>query len=394
MLSQAGLILEYVVLVYLTIQIAYLFIFSVAGKLAEKKKFKHAEKLNSIRVFIPGYKEDAVIISTAKAAIAHNYPKHLFEVVVIADSFSALTLAALKELSLKVVEVSFDKSTKGKALTKALQAFKNDPKELVVILDADNQMAPGFLHGVNNAYEAGYNVIQGHRTAKNMQTAFAFLDACTEEINNHIFRRGHAALGLSSALIGSGMAFKYSLFTELLVNIGETAGEDKEIEFRLAYRKQKVAFLDGFFVYDEKVANTTVFAKQRSRWLGAQVEFFEKYFIEGWKQLFTGNIGFFDKVLQTFLLPRVMLVAFTFFWLLFTILFANQFLITSLGLFAALAIALLTGIPAKWYNKELLNAFMQIPGAVFSMFKALLNIGKARKQFIHTPHVEVKQINH
>ena len=390
MLSATASIIEYAILVYLFIQIGYLFIFSIAGSMASRKKVVTTGKLNSIRVFIPGYKEDSVIIATAKAAIAHDYPKELFEVVVIADSFAPSTIAALSALPLKLVEVRFDKSTKGKALTKALEACTDDPKDLIVILDADNIMAPGFLHAVNDAYNAGYNAIQGHRTAKNMQTAFAFLDACTEEINNHIFRRGHVALGLSSALIGSGMAFKYSLFTSLLENIGETAGEDKEIEFRLAHRREKVAFLDGHYVYDEKVANTAVFAKQRSRWLGAQVEFFEKYFVEGWKQLFKGNAGFFDKVMQTFLLPRVMLVALTCLWLLFVLLFAKPLLYVSVALFAALAIALLCGIPAKWYNKELVNALLQIPGAVLSMMKAMLNIGKARKQFIHTPHGEIK----
>ena len=394
MLAQIGLIMEYVVVIYLLIQITYLFVFSVAGKIAAKKIFPSAKKLHTIRIFIPGYKEDAVIISTAKAAVEHDYPKHLYEVLVIADSFSATTLATLKALPIKVVEVSFEKSTKGKALHKALEATAGDPKDIVVILDADNNMAPGFLHAVNNGFEAGYNVMQGHRTAKNFQTAFAFLDACTEEINNHIFRRGHVAAGLSSALIGSGMAFKYELFIELLENIGETAGEDKEIEFRLCRRKEMIAFLDGHYVYDEKVAGTAVFSKQRSRWLGAQAEFFEKYFIEGWRQLFKGNTGFFDKMLQTFLLPRVMLVALACLWMLWVVFFATTFLWVSLTLFVALALALLMGIPARWYNKELVAAFLQIPGALFSMLKAMLNIGKARKQFIHTPHGEVKQLNH
>jgi len=34
----------------------------------------------------------------------------------------------------------------------------------------------------------------------------ALLDGISEEINNNIFRKGHQTLGLSSALIGSGMA--------------------------------------------------------------------------------------------------------------------------------------------------------------------------------------------
>ncbi|MBA4852673.1 glycosyltransferase family 2 protein [Emticicia sp. BO119] len=381
-------IILYCVLIYLLVQVVYLLFYSIAGKLASKEKFVEAKVLRKIRIFIPGYKEDAVIINTAKEAVKQDYPKDKYEVVIIADSFSEATLSTLKALPLKVVEVSFEKSTKGKALEKAVESTAQEPVDILLILDADNHMSQGFLHAVNNAFEKGYQVVQGHRTAKDFKTPFALLDACTEEINNHIFRRGHVAVGLPSALIGSGMAFQWDFFVSLLHNIGDTSGEDKEMEYRIIRQGKDIAFLDGRFVYDEKVAKTDVFSKQRSRWIAMQIEFFEKYFVEGWVQLFRGNIAFFDKVFQTYLLPRVMLVAIVFLWLLLTILFFQEFLYVSIGMFFALVLALLMGIPANWYNKKLLMAFLQIPSALFSMLKAMLHIGKARKQFIHTPHGE------
>ncbi|CAH0995986.1 hypothetical protein EMA8858_02114 [Emticicia aquatica] len=386
--------IEYFILIYLTIQVAYLLFFSFAGKISSKKIFAKAQKLRKIRIFVPGYKEDAVIIATAKNIIEQDYPKDLFEVVIIADSFTEATLKTLNQLPIKVVEVSFEKSTKGKALQKAVEATAQNEVDIVLILDADNHIGAGFLHAVNNAFEQGYAAVQGHRTAKNFQTPFALLDACTEEINNHIFRRGHVAVGLPSALIGSGMAFDWSLFVGLLTDIGDTSGEDKELEFRLMRQRKQVAFLDGEYVYDEKVAKTDVFSKQRSRWLATQVEFFEKYFIEGWIQLLKGNVAFFNKVFQTYLFPRVMLVAVLGLWLIFCFFFACELFPFSLGLFIALAVALLLGIPAKWYNKQLIMAFLQIPIALISILKATLNISKARKQFIHTPHGEGNETEH
>lgn len=385
-----GLFLQYTILVYLTIQVVYLLFFSAAGKLSKKTTFAPASKNRRIRIFIPGYKEDAVITATAQEAIKNDYPRELYEVVIIADSFTEKTLRVLKALPIKVVEVSFEKSTKGKALQKAIDATNQNPVDIVVILDADNQMAPGFLKAVNNAFEAGYDVVQGHRTAKNLQTPFAMLDACTEEINNHIFRRGHVAVGLPSALIGSGMAFDWQLFTGLLSDIGDTSGEDKELEFRLMKQHKNIAFLDGQYIFDEKVSKTDVFSKQRSRWLAMQIEFLEKYFIEGWVQLLKGNFPFFNKVFQTYLLPRVMLVAVLILWIGVAVFFLPHLLYYSIGLFVALTLALLMGIPAKWYNRKLLSAFLQIPGAIFSILIATLNIGKARKKFIHTPHGETE----
>jgi cellulose synthase/poly-beta-1,6-N-acetylglucosamine synthase-like glycosyltransferase len=388
MVHQIGLIIQYCIITYLTIQVAYLLFFAIVGKVIKPTPFKKATKLRRIRIFIPGYKEDAVIIATAKDAISQNYPGDLFEVVIIADSFSTATLNTLRTLPIKVVEVSFEKSTKGKALNKAIEATAKDPVDIVLILDADNHMAPGFLHAVNNAFEHGYQVVQGHRTAKNYQTSFAFLDACIEEINNHYFRRGQVAVGLPSALIGSGMAFDWNLFVSMLQDIGDTSGEDKEFEFRLLRQRKKMAFLDGEFVYDEKVSSSEVFTNQRSRWLAIQIEFFKKYFSEGWLQLFKGNIGFFNKVFQTFLFPRILLIATLFLWLVWVLIFSPQFLAISIGLIGALAISLFLGIPARWYNKQLLVAFLQIPGALFSMVLAMFKMGKANKQFIHTPHGE------
>ncbi len=386
MINQIITIVEIIILAYLSIQVFYLLFFALAGKFSNKKDFPKAQKLRRFRLFIPGYKEDAVIIATAKDAIKQDYPQDLFEVVIIADSFSEKTLNTLKTLPIKVVEVSFEKSTKGKALQKAIEATAEMPVDIVVILDADNHMSQGFLHAVNDAYEQGYQVIQGHRTAKDFKTPFALLDACTEEINNNIFRRGHVAVGLPSALIGSGMAFDWNLFVGYLKDIGDTSGEDKELEFRIIRDKKDVAFLDGKYVLDEKVAKTDVFSQQRSRWLAMQVEFLEKYFVEGWIQLLKGNVAFFNKVFQTYLFPRVMLVAVMVLWVIISLIFASEHLKYSIGLFLALAFSLLLSIPSKWYNKQLLMAFLQIPGAIVSMLKAMLKIGKARKQFIHTPH--------
>ena len=45
-------------------------------------------------------------------------------------------------------------------------------------------------------------------------------------------------------------------------------------------------------------------------------------------------------------------------------------------------------IPQKWYNKDLINAFLQIPVVLVSILKSALNIEKVRKQFIHTSHGE------
>ena len=90
-------------------------------------------------VLIPAYKEDQVITGVAASALKQNYPADKFDVVVIADSLKNETLAKLRAMPIKVVEVFFEKSTKVKALNEAM-AVIGDDYDCAVILDADNLM--------------------------------------------------------------------------------------------------------------------------------------------------------------------------------------------------------------------------------------------------------------
>ncbi len=118
------------------------------------------------------------------------------------------------------MEVSFEKSTKAKSLNQVMERIEEE-YDIAIILDADNEKEKGVLHKVNNAYCSGFKAIQCHRTAKNTNTHISRLDGLSEEINNSIYRKGHVRVGLSSALIGSGMAFDYSLFKNIMAEIDD-----------------------------------------------------------------------------------------------------------------------------------------------------------------------------
>jgi cellulose synthase/poly-beta-1,6-N-acetylglucosamine synthase-like glycosyltransferase len=50
-----------------------------------KIKNQQKNKQHKFVVFIPGYKEDAVILEVAKEVLNQDYPTALFDVIVIAD---------------------------------------------------------------------------------------------------------------------------------------------------------------------------------------------------------------------------------------------------------------------------------------------------------------------
>lgn len=388
-------IVEIIVFIYFGFAAFYVLLFAFAGVLPLRAQKPEQKKIRKMAVLIPGYKEDAVIVSVAKDALKQDYPKESRDIVVIADSFQQETLDELRTLPIKVVEVSFDVSTKSKALNWAMAEI-GDNYDVAVILDADNMMEVSFLSKINDAFENGFMIVQGHRVAKNTNTSFAILDAISEEVNNHIFRKGHRKLGLSSALIGSGMAFNYVFFKETMANVKAIGGFDKELELKLLRDKNKIEYLHNAFVFDEKVQKSEVFARQRKRWLSAQFVYFQLYFFSGLYHLIAkGNIDFFDKVYQMVSPPRVLLVG------LVTIItaiyvaigfifpemdFLNYSMKHWLLVWGMVIVAFLLSIPGKFYTIKTLHAVLTLPKAFFLMFFSLFKLGGANKKFIHTQH--------
>ena len=85
-------------------------------------------------------------MDTARQAKEHNYPPARFTVTIIADKLQQETVNKLKSLPVEVLEV--DLSMKSRSLHAALESPSVVDSDIVMILDADNIMAPGCLEKV------------------------------------------------------------------------------------------------------------------------------------------------------------------------------------------------------------------------------------------------------
>jgi len=379
-------ILKWFLFIYLSLATLYIMFFSVAGLFQYKTALNFAEIENKIAVFIPGYKEDDVIISVAQNAIKQDYNPENFDVIVIADSFSENTLNRLKELPIKVIEVSFDVSSKSKSLNKAMQLLL-EVYEIAVVLDADNIMEKQFLKKINTAYANGCIAIQGHRAAKNFNTPFALLDSLSEEINNHIFRKGHRVIGFSSALIGSGMAFKYDLFKNNMASI-DSFGEDKELELNLIEHHIRIEYLENAYVFDEKIEKSKSFIRQRTRWISNQILYAKKYFFRAFYHLFIKlNVDYFEKVMQHFQPPRIFLGGTLFLASLLAFIFNDHELrVAWLIIFLLFIFSMICAIPKKFMNLRTLSIIYLIPFGYVLMLFSLVNARQKMKNFNPTKH--------
>jgi cellulose synthase/poly-beta-1,6-N-acetylglucosamine synthase-like glycosyltransferase len=385
-------IIEIILLTLLGLATSYILVFSVASLFYKQKKYADNGNIKKIAVLIPGYKEDGVILEVANMALHQDYPSDRYDVVIIADSFEQETLNALITLPIQLIEVNFNKSTKSKALNKAMATLERD-YDIAVVLDADNVMATDFLKKINAAFESNFIAVQGHRTAKNTNNSWAILDAISEEINNNIFRKGHRVLGLSSAIIGSGMAFRYNYFKTLMSTVTAVGGFDKDIELKMLKEGRKIVYLDDALVYDEKIQKSEIFGNQRRRWLSAQLHYFRKDILSAFKHLIlNGNIDYFDKAIQFIQPPRILLLGAvmlsSFGFIVTNYVLENKVPLTNFWILLAVSCVLsfIFSVPKSFYNLKTLNALAHLPKGMLLMLLSLLRIKGANKTFIHTQH--------
>jgi cellulose synthase/poly-beta-1,6-N-acetylglucosamine synthase-like glycosyltransferase len=377
-------IISFILGIYLSLAAVYMLIFAIGAHRPNRKSELLLKREHSIAVLIPAYKEDAVIVDVAMNALNQNYTN--YDVFIIADSLKKSTLQKLSEIPIRLVEVSFEKSTKAKALNAALDLIKYK-YDMALVLDADNIMEEQFLKKINEQYCKGYEVIQTRRVAKNLNTNFAILDAVSEAINNNIYNLGQVNLGFSSRLVGSGMAFDYDLFKEMMSKAKAVGGFDKELELNLLQQGEYIHYVNDAILWDEKVSKGAVFGRQRTRWVAAQFYYLKLHAWPALKSLFTeGNIDYFNKICQMALPPRLLIPFFLAIGTVLNYLFCYEVFILWLVGLAANVIANMISIPLAMFNKSSFIAICSLPKAMFIMFFALFKMKNANKTFIHTPH--------
>ena len=346
------------------------------------KAAAYDNRMTKFLILYPAYKEDNVIINAVEYFLQQVYPKEYYTLVVISDHMRPETNNHLKTLPIILLTPNFEKSSKARAMQYAINEVKGN-FDNVVILDADNIVRPEFLSQLNILCTV-YDAIQCHRCAKNANNDVAVLDGASEEINNTIFRKAHNRLGLSSALIGSGMCFNYELFKKNVFKLS-TAGEDREMEALLLHQEVFIKYAPDIHVFDEKVSNQDNFQRQRMRWLTAQVQSLLSNMPKMPKAIIHGKINFIDKTIQQALIPRSILILLIFSISIFTTLTVPSWCEKWWTLLGLLSIALFVAIPRQLRFKSFKKVFA-IPGLVLRMMTNILHMDRKNTDFIHTEH--------
>ncbi len=402
-------IIDIVLWIIMASSVLYVAFYALVSLFPSRTSKHHPSALSphpsSFLILFPAYKEDTVIVHSVRQFLEQSYPKDLYEVVVISDHMQEKTNELLRQLAITLLTPQFEKSSKAKALQYTIKEINgqssvdngqsstvngqwstvNGQFDYVVILDADNVVLPDFLEQVNVSCQQGYRAIQCHRCAKNCDNDVAVLDGVSEEINNTIFRKAHNTIGLSSALIGSGMCFTFEWFKQH-VDLLNSAVEDRELESLLLQEKIFIKFEEDIHVFDEKVSNHENFERQRLRWLNGQLQTLLIMMPNIPHAITTGNINYIDKTIQQALIPRSILLVMIPLFSLIMLCLAPVWSLKWWILFLVLCLSLYIAIPSQMRNSTVFGKLSSFPTLATKMLKNLLHLNKNNKEFLHTSH--------
>lgn len=380
-------ILDLLLWAFMTISVAYITFYALVS-LFSRNGIKTVDVPESpestFLVLFPAYSEDRVIVGSVKKFLLQNYPQDKYHVAVISDHQQESTERLLSDLPVTLLRPVFEKSSKAKALQYAISEVSGQ-YDYVVVLDADNIVETDFLHRLNILLKEGYKAVQCHRCAKNSDSSVSVLDGVSEEINNTLFRKAHNLIGLSSALIGSGMCFDYSWFSSHVTKL-TTAGEDRELEVFLLREGIYIKYADDILVFDEKVSSADNFQRQRQRWMSAQVNCFLSMLRHLPEAVIRLNINYMDKTIQQMLIPRSMLLLGLLFMSFLISIIAPCWSLKWWSLLLLTCLSLFLAIPVRLRTKSVFSKVGTLLRLSIKMARNVRHIDHKNEDFIHTDH--------
>jgi cellulose synthase/poly-beta-1,6-N-acetylglucosamine synthase-like glycosyltransferase len=244
-------------------------------------------------VLIPAHNEELLLGSVLDLLRVLDYPRSLYDTVVIADNCTDRTaVIARNHRAITLERHNQEQIGKGYALEWALQHLLHvgrqadadpaaDPDQdpdvvragqfdAVVILDADTVVSRNLLQAFDQALQAGDRAVQARYDVLNAADSWRTkLMSCALALAHVVKPLGREKLGLSDGLKGNGMCFAREV-VELIPWSGESITEDIEYTLRLCRAGHRVAFLPEATVWAQMPTTGEQATDQRKRWEGGR----------------------------------------------------------------------------------------------------------------------------
>jgi cellulose synthase/poly-beta-1,6-N-acetylglucosamine synthase-like glycosyltransferase len=233
------------------------------------------------QIVVPAHDEASGISRTVASLLDVDYPRDLFEVVVVADNCSDETASRARAAGARVLERRDERLRgKGYALAHAFEASLAGGKtDAVVVVDADTVVSANLLRGLDARLQAGAKAVQADYAVLNPDEAWRTRLMAIAFGMFHVVRSAaRESLGVSCGLRGNGMCFTMELLREVPHDAFSVV-EDLEYGIRLGEHGHRVHYAGEAHVYGEMVSSENASRTQRARWEGGRWQMAKRHAI-------------------------------------------------------------------------------------------------------------------
>lgn len=354
-------------------------------------------------VIIPAHNEEETLEETLLSFGAVDYPRSLYEIIVVADNCTDQTAEIARRQGATVYERSNPTHRgKGWALGWIIDRLLKSRPDLhaFVVVDADSVISPNFLHIMAAEIAAGRGVIQARNMIINgvegwrpsiMTISFSLL--C------YLRPLARSRLGFSVGLKGNGMCFASDVLRGVPWRASSLA-EDIEYSLELCLRGIRVAFAPEASVASRMPLSGEQARGQAVRWEFGRLDMIRRYLgrLLG-RAIRRADLGCLDTALELSIPPMSFLFGLPLFFLFADILlwvgFGSSGSALLAGYWAAIiageAIYVGVGIVLAGTSGQLLRALIHVPMYLFWKVGVIMRGCFAKERaWIRTPRRRIQ----
>lgn len=371
----------------LAIPVIYLFIYALASLRKYKNPYPPSQKQHRFLVLFVVLRNGKEVIESINHFLdTQLYPQDKYDIAVAATQLQEEDLITLLQMPVNIVVPDKEHCTKIYAIQQVMERYSPHEYDAITIFNSDNKVVPNALELFNNAYYSGCDAIQAHRMTENLNTNIAVLNATSEEINNHLFRKAHTVLGFSSALIGSGMMFDFEMFQRIVPRL---SGSDftKAMEIELLKENIYTEYMEEIICYCKKSEDTSGYSKERQRWLGAQYRSTMLSIVQFPMAFLQGKWDLCEKLFQWLMPSRLLLIAYIVIGAIIMSLLDWPLSLKWYILLIILFISFFMALPEGEVNRQFRKAFWSLPILIFtSAFSHIARIFRGKRKNNNKEH--------
>lgn len=267
------------------------YVFFLPFSFTRKQKYKKYSPKCRFAVLVAARNEQDVISNLVESLLKQNYPKELYDIIVIPNNCTDNTEEVARKAGAKILFCEKPVRTKGDVLEQIVENLINENKyDAICVFDADNVVDCNFLKSMNNAWCSGSKVAQGFRDSKNPK------DNCISSsysiyywMVNRFYSHARSKIGLSAMINGSGFMADLSFLNSMGGWKTKTMTEDIEFTIKCVLKNMSVSWVPEAITYDEQPLTFTQSWRQRSRWTTGVYQCLCYYSLPLLKGMFCGN---------------------------------------------------------------------------------------------------------